>query len=341
MAPSRCITRRQFTAILSAAPLAAPFFSQRALSQEVLPARRCSSLAVDGDRARFYLEGLSQPVKLFVISDTHLFRDDQRGEPFRQYSERMAGAYHKTTDIHTGNPTDPETALAATLEKAKQYAPDALVLLGDMVSFPSEAGVEWLVGKLNETELPWYYISGNHDWHYEGLPGSEIELRGQWAPKRLGPLYRGENPLMYAVDIKGIRLVMIDDSTNEILPEQLEFFRAEAALGQPMILGMHIPLYAEGRGLGFGCGHPDWDARHDHVWEIERRERWPETGHSATTLAFRREVLAAPNMLGVVTGHIHQKSLDVIGGTPQFVVPMNAAGGYLQVEILPSGNPGE
>lgn len=338
MSTTHPITRRRFATFLSVSPLFISSFVREALSREVSFTRRCHSFAADGDLVRFYCEGLSQPVKLFFITDTHLFRDDQRGEPFQQYSKRMAGAYHQTIDIHTGKPTDPETALKATLREAQKYDPDALVLLGDMVSFPSEAGVEWLVEQLEATGIPWYYISGNHDWHYEGLPGSEIELRGQWAPKRLGCLYHGQNYLMYAVDIKGVRLLLIDDSTNEILPEQLEFFRAEAASGQAIILGMHIPLYAEGRDIGFGCGHPDWDTRHDSDWEIERRERWPEDGHSATTLAFREEVFAAPNLLGIITGHIHQKCLDVVAGTPQFVVPANAQGGYLQVEIFPKKN---
>jgi hypothetical protein len=102
---------------------------------------------------------------------------------------------------------------------------------------------------------------------------------------------------MAAIEVGGLRAVVIDNSTYEILPEQAAFFREQVASGAPLALFMHIPLYAPGRAVGFGCGHPDWNAAHDKNWQIERRMKWPESGHTPTTLAFRRDVFAAPNLL--------------------------------------------
>lgn len=96
---------------------------------------------------------------------------------------------------------------------------------------------------------------------------------------------------------------------------------------------MHIPLYAPGRGIYFGCGHPEWGAKSDKIWQIERRPKWPESGHTATTLAFRNEVSAARNLLSVFAGHIHRQSLDCVNNIPQFVTEANASGGYLDVEF--------
>lgn len=58
------------------------------------------------------------------------------------------------------------------------------------------------------------------------------------------------------VTVHGIRFLTIDNSNYEIFPEQLEFFRTQVAGGQPLVLLLHIPLYAPGRLMGFGCGNP-------------------------------------------------------------------------------------
>ncbi|MFT4566677.1 MAG: hypothetical protein ACI9FN_001638, partial [Saprospiraceae bacterium] len=120
----------------------------------------------------------------------------------------------------------------------------------------------------------------------------------------------------------------------EILPEQLAFFKSQASLKQPMVLLIHIPLYAPGRKVSYGCGHPEWNAATDKNYKIERRERWPEMGHTSTTFQFREEVFGCPNLMGILTGHIHRPTLDVIQGIPQLVTDANATGAYLKVKCI-------
>ncbi|MDD2597899.1 MAG: metallophosphoesterase [Kiritimatiellae bacterium] len=291
------------------------------------------SFALDTNRVRFFSPSVQSKLTLLVAGDTHLFLDDARGAPFTQYSGRMAKAYNQTRHFKTGAVTNPQACFEQTLAEAKKRSADLLVLVGDIFSFPSEAAIEWAHRKLQESGVLFLYVAGNHDWHYEGMAGTGAALRAEWTAKRLLPLYQGRNPLMASVEVKGIRFVVIDNSTNEILPEQLDFWRAQVAGGTPMVLLMHIPLYAPGRGINFGCGHPQWGAQSDKNWEIERRLKWPESGHTVTTLAFCHEVFAAPNLLGVFAGHTHKQSLDCVNGVPQFVTEANATGGYLDVEF--------
>ncbi len=293
------------------------------------------SFATEGNRVRFFSPALRTPLKIMVIGDTHLFMDDVRGAPFTPYSGRMANGYNRTKHFRTGAPTNPQESFEKTLALAKESRVDLLALVGDIFSFPSEAGIEWVLAQLNASGVPYLYIAGNHDWHYEGMAGSETALRAEWTGKRLRPLYQGQHPLMGVREINGVRFVTIDDSTYEILPEQLAFFRDQVASGLPLVLLMHIPLYAPGRSVGFGCGHPAWNAENDRNWKIERRPQWPQKGHTATTLAFHREVFSAPNLLGVIAGHIHHPSLDCVQGLPQFVVESNATGAYLTAEFMP------
>ncbi|MEM9658704.1 MAG: metallophosphoesterase, partial [Planctomycetota bacterium] len=285
------------------------------------------SFAVDGNRVRFFTEAVEQPVRVLVAADTHLFADDDRGAPFRKFSARMAGAYHVTRHFQTGAETNPEESFVRLLEQAQEKNVDLVALVGDIFSFPSEAAIEWTLEQLEKSKVRYLYVAGNHDWHYEGMPGSLEELRETWIEKRLKPLYQEKNPLMAAYDVGGIRMLSIDNSHYQIVPEQLTFFRSQVKAGKPLVLMLHIPLFAPGRSIGFGCGNPAWGAAAVRNFELERRPRWPASGHTATTTAFHREVFAAPNLLGVFAGHIHEHSVDVVNGIPQFVADDNASGG--------------
>ena len=275
-------------------------------------------------------------VHLMLVADTHLWMSDDREEPFRTHSKRMAGAYHATRHFQTLEATNPEKSFLHVLGMAKEKKVDAIALLGDIVSYPSEYAVEWAKGKLDSIGIPYYYTAGNHDWHYEGMEGSSIELRDTWAKKRLMPLLGPHNPLMYSVDVKWVKLLFIDDSVYEILPEQLDFFRQEDSQGKPMLLMMHIPVYAPGREVGFGVGHPDWNAAHDTSFELERRNRWAAEGHKPETFAFYDAVVSSSNLMATFTGHVHRNGVDVIQGKPFFTIKENASGGYCEVWIIPA-----
>ena len=332
--------RRHFLQSLAATTAGLPLVSSfparasESLSASTLPTLR-GGFALDDNRVRFFSHALPKPFKVMMIADTHLFRDDKRGDAYRPYSARMAHAYNQTCHFKTGAPTNPEAGLIEALRLARESNVDLVALVGDIVSFPSQAAVEWVGERMAEAALPYLYVAGNHDWHYEGMTGSLDELRRNWIEKRLSPLYQGSNPLMAVREINGARLVAMDNSQYEILPEQLEFYREQVRTGQPLVLFVHIPLYAPGRPVGYGCGHPRWGAATDRNFEIERRPRWPTSGHTEVTITFHREVFHTPNLLGICAGHIHRPSLDVQNGIPQFVTDANATGAYLLIEFLP------
>ncbi|WP_138476803.1 metallophosphoesterase family protein [Dyadobacter bucti] len=294
-----------------------------------------SRFSLDQNRVKIYSPDFTKPVKVLLVSDTHLWMDDQRGVPFTQYSGRMAKAYNQTKHFQTGQPTNPNESFEKMTRLAQDSKVDLLALPGDLFSFPSEAAIDWVTQKLSEAGVPYQYAAGNHDWHYEGMEGSLVNLRSQWADQRLKPLYQGGHPLMTVKEISGIRFVTLDNSIYEILPEQLTFFREQVKTGKPLVLFVHIPLYAPGRSVGFGCGHPQWGWEADRNFELERRPRWPKAGHTETTMTFHNEVFSAANVLGVFSGHTHKQSLDVINGIPLFVTDANATGAFMDIEFLP------
>jgi len=295
------------------------------------------SFSLDGTSLRFRHPSIRKAQSFLMLADTHLFRDDARGQAFTQYSGRMAKAYNRTKHFITGNDTYPEACFTDALSRITEKKQSLVALVGDILSFPSEAAVEWVTDKLKAAGTPHLYTSGNHDWHYEGMPGSSADLRNTWISERLKPLYAGTHPLYHCQPMGDADLIIIDNSTYEILPEQLSFFRERERKGRPMLLLLHIPLYVPGRPLGFGCGHPDWSARNDRSWELERRLPWRTEGHTRTTMEFHKAVFRSENLLGILAGHIHKPSTDVVNGIPQIVCEANARGGFLDVELLPMG----
>ena len=291
-------------------------------------------VTMDQEKVSFYAEKIKENIKVVHIADTHLFMDDNRGIPYTKFSNRMAKAYNQTTHFKTREKTTPMECFENTLAYAKQVNADVITLVGDIFSFPSELAVEWVNSKLEAIGIPYIYVAGNHDWHYEGMSGKLDTLRDTWIDNRLLSLYQGNNPLMAAYDIKGIRFLAIDNSTYEINDEQLDFFSEHASSGMPLILLVHIPMYAPGKGISFGCGNPNWNASTDRNYKLEKRPRWPVTGHTKTTFNFYDEVFNSPNLLGIFTGHIHKNSIEIINGKPQIVSDDNASGGYLDIDFL-------
>ena len=291
-------------------------------------------VTMDQQKVSFHSEVINDSVKVVHIADTHLFMDDERGIPFQKFSNRMAKAYNQTTHFRTREKTNPNQSFVKTLSFAKEVKADLITLVGDIFSFPSESAIEWVRSQLSATGIPYIYVAGNHDWHYEGMEGTLDSLRDTWIEKRLRPLYQGNHPLMATYDIKGIRFLAIDNSTYQINDEQLTFFSNQVASGLPLVLLVHIPMYAPGKKISYGCGNPYWGAATDRNFKLERRPKWPDNGHTQTTFDFHKKVFEAPNLIGIFSGHIHQNSIEIIKGKPQIVSDDNASGGYLDIDFL-------
>ncbi|MCG6189226.1 metallophosphoesterase family protein [Maribellus maritimus] len=294
------------------------------------------TFSLTGNKASIYTNSNIKTTRIFHITDTHLSLDDERGDAFKEFSKRMAGAYKSNEQFETGEQVTTIQSFEQTLQRAKDEEADFLALTGDIFSFPSEAAIDWVGKKLEETGIPYGYIAGNHDWHYEGMKGSSNNLRKTWTEKRLNSLYKKNNPLFASYEFNGLQLVFIDDSTYEIEPEQLVFLKEQIKTDKPFLLFLHIPLYIPGRSMGYGCANPEWGAESDKNYELERREQWGKGGHTETTFHFYDEVFNAQNLLGIFAGHTHQPAIDLKNNIPQVVSGHNATGYFTHIEINPA-----
>lgn len=181
-------------------------------------------------------------LKILQITDMHISIADENEADMMKYGERMHKAYANPRK-HFSRDTSETTFqyFDDILQKAKNQNVNLLLLTGDILNFPSAVSVKYVYDKLSATGIPWLYISGNHDWHYEGLPGNIDSLRNVWTKKSLLPLYSGQNPLFYSTIIHGINFIGIDNSTGEVNVDQIRFLKDQLTKPEPIMIISHIP----------------------------------------------------------------------------------------------------
>lgn len=225
---------------------------------------------------------IRNPVTILHITDSHISTDVDEGD-FADNASRMYNAFIERDTLSSF-----EQQLSIAVEKDV----DLIALGGDQVNYPSARMVDTLVERLEATGKPWIYTAGNHDWHYEGLPNHGPVLREQWRGP-LTPLYAGRSPHASSIEMNGLRIIAIDNSTFQVGEDQLAFFIDHTSDDNPVLLLVHIPLSVGDLRQREKpvCGDPRWGWETDTNFETERRDRWPVAGNLPSTEAFVQRVI--------------------------------------------------
>jgi len=295
--------------------------------------------------------------RILHLTDAHISLSEAR-DLHETGTRRMHSAFRVNGDRHLdrGAKRAPADTFKRLLELASHYTADAVVLTGDIVNFPHNETVQHVLNSLmascrtpSGSRIPWVYTSGNHDWLVEGLARGRKEQRAFFRHKVLRPLYRGvrgsrpslcgqegEDCGMLELghgsaggrqngkDESKLLILTLDTSMHEISSSQADFVWKQLSRGLPTILAVHVPLMLPGAtpkdNKHVLCGDPRYGYGSDTSWHIERRERWPRSGSSPSTLRFVEDVVrrfAAPRgpLLGILGGHEHVHRADKVGRT--------------------------
>jgi 2',3'-cyclic-nucleotide 2'-phosphodiesterase (5'-nucleotidase family) len=262
------------------------------------------------------MHDLAEPFTILHIADSHVSMvGDETEEPYVTWSRTMREINLPGTHKHfkTGAIVSPMDCLEMTLELAKERKPDLLVLGGDIINYPSELLVKTVMNLLNQTGIPWIYTAGNHDWYYPDEPGEKEELRKKWIEKRLLPLYQGTNPMCHSLIWKDINIVAIDNSTNTINEEQLNFYKKQMDKPHPIALFTHIPLRMPGMMM----------RRKNNTVENP-----PVRKEDPSSVKFRELVMQTSQLAGIFAGHTHENLVTIVKGKVQYVTSQGADGRY-------------
>jgi DNA repair exonuclease SbcCD nuclease subunit len=252
--------------------------------------------------ARIEVQGVEKPLRVLQITDLHLNLYDERDQ---EHVDKLEGR-HRT--FLENNFLD---QLRQILAEIPEMAPDLIVLTGDIFHFPSQKNVETLKTEMDSTGVPWLYMPGNHDYYWPYMaksahPADAEELRLKYLDL-LRPLTDGADPLMQSEVVNGIRFVCIDNSTYVVSAEQHRFFQEQVKSGEPVVLLVHIPLYAPAlREAAVEVWKPHSLLMGDTHWTAEERKGWgAPLEDTPETLAFVESVKSTPNLIAVLSGHVH------------------------------------
>lgn len=170
--------------------------------------------------------GIKKPFKFLHMTDTHITRDDPTG--WRE------GAF----DLYPGS-------CEIFQEKAVEYAKKTgypVLHTGDLIDFFSEGNFKYLDEVWSE--IDYIYAAGNHDFcHFLGKAVEDYNYK--WEMMKIAASHFKNNLYFYSRLIGEVNFVTLDNSYYRVDKGQLHALKAEVAKGYPIILGMHVPLYAE------------------------------------------------------------------------------------------------
>ncbi len=278
------------------------------------------------------VEGLQNVITLVHITDSHMAEADERDAEAIEVGTQLRERFR----ARSGENVAPRDNFRRALARSKELGADYVVMTGDIIHFPSLANVEAIRDEVAAVDVPYLYTPGNHDWHFPHLLWSD-ETRAHYYPRFHG--LTGGNPAFQARDIRGIRLVAIDNSNYQISAAQLAFLQAQLAAGLPCLLFMHIPIYIPSLApdvlatwqAPIMMAAAGWTAETQKAWQVRDADASTQTCYEMLTEG------QVDNLVGIFCGHVHFAHTDAFrDGRFQYVTGPGFQGAYRVIHVVPA-----
>ena len=289
-------------------------------------------IAADNDDvATIRIEGLERDLKILQLTDSHMAVGDERDPDAAEHVARLRESFQQRTP----GGVSAREVFDQALKRGAQEQIDAAVLTGDITHLPTFAAIEIIQQGLKELSVPSLYTLGNHDWHLSHLESSEATRRDYY-PRFHG--LTGGSPSHQVLELGGVRLITLDNSTYQVNAEQLAFLRQQLAVGQPCLLFVHIPLWVESL---MPAVVEMWNApivmAPASGWTDESRVRWEKVLDPSPSTRECMELLStgqSQNVAGIFCGHVHFSHVDEYReGRCQYVTAPGFSGGYRLIQL--------
>lgn len=193
---------------------------------------------------------------------------------------------------------------------------DAVLLGGDIISFPSEKNIDFLAEQLARLNVPYLYTLGNHDWVSEEHYMDEYAYEN-YLPK-LKPLMQND-PDFQTLEFNEIIVVSVNNSTDQVAPEAIERYVELLQTDKKVVVMLHVPLLTQSvltkakeawsGGVILGGGN------HGGIYENDTSKEFIDL-----TIRENSPVVA------ILAGHVHFADRDMIN---ENIVQITGEAGYL------------
>ena len=263
----------------------------------------------------------SKKYKLVHISDVHVIScyDDEDDKTKGEVAYRIPFFYH--------NQEESIDRWFSLVDAANKEEPDAVILTGDIIDFPSKRNIDVLTEGLKRLHAPHVYCLGNHDWSYSFDYHTE-SARTHNLPK-FSKFTTGINSAFSICELDEFTIFAINNSYDKVEPEALIELNRLLSIQKPIILAMHIPICAD-----------DYE---DNLLQSDTVKYWRkyiclgEKGikPDKVTEEFISAITNEPNNIAaILAGHIHFAHQDKITDKlTQFVCCRGTEGSYSVITI--------
>ena len=239
--------------------------------------------------------GLGTPVRVLHASDTHITRADMRDCLCK-------------VDLGASRARDFRDAEECLNEMTRISHEMNLPIMytGDLMDFVSVANLEGAKAFIDANDC--FFAAGNHEFaQYLGVDKEDADYRNQ-SLANVQACFKNDIRMSSRI-IGGVNFIALDNGYYKFDPEHLDFLKAQAERGLPMVVMFHTPLYEKdfydysiGRtpGCAYLVGVPD---------ELRKGYANPNVSEyqaaDAITLEVMDYIANEPLVKAILTGHMH------------------------------------
>ena len=188
-------------------------------------------------KEEIFLPELEEEYDLLFLTDSHVIvTSDKDTQQETASAEKRKGQFVNEEGVCSAE------QFTDWITYADAMQPDAVLLGGDIIDSPSEGNVEFLKKELGRLKMPYLYVPGNHDWTYEW--DYMTEHAEEEYLSRLNP-FMNDNPGLQKLDIGEIRIIAVDNSSNQVVEGILEEYEELLQTEQRVIVMLHVPLLTQ------------------------------------------------------------------------------------------------
>lgn len=177
--------------------------------------------------------GLSEPMDIMFIADTHISLCDERDSDLKDKAESRYLMFLSPDGVGA------DKVFASEMAYVKKQCPDLLILGGDIIDSAMYASIDYVKEELDRTGVPYVYGMGNHDFEY----GDEYytdKAYSEYLP-RLSEVSRTSDGFQ-SVKYNDFSVLIVDDDNNQVTSGALDELKELVSEGKPIILCMHVPI---------------------------------------------------------------------------------------------------
>ena len=263
--------------------------------------------------------GLPAPIRVLHASDTHLTHADERdGQRKVELAKNRLACFPEADER------------LAALGKLSLEIELPIMHTGDLIDFVSLANMEAAKAFADSHDI--FMATGNHEFSlYVGEAWEDEDYRNQSLAK-IQACYKNDIRMSSRVIRNGdaaINFVALDNGYYYFEPRQLAFLKEQVALGLPIVLMIHTPLYErklydDARAHSGGCAY--LTGVPDELIKDYEPYRYRQQKTDATTAAFLEYVAAEPLIKCILAGHLHVDYDSTFAGRiPQLISGGSAA----------------